>query len=74
MRVGKKSADQSVTVGIKQIWQVLANPKTGRQGLKELEKTDPAYRMIRKSSRILPAAFKEVLQPPKRTRGKVEEE
>lgn len=74
MRIGKKSADQSLTVGIKQIWQALENPKTGRQGLKELEKTDPAYRMIRKSSRVLPAAFKEVLLPPKRTRGKVEEE
>lgn len=68
MRVGKKSADQSITAGIKQVWQVVQSAKTGRQALKELEKTDPAYRTIRKASRILPAAFKEVLMPPKRTR------
>ena len=76
IRVGKKSADQSLTAGVKQIWQVVANPKTGRMALKELDKkTDPAYRMFRKSSRILPAAFKEVLMPPKRSKSrKVEEE
>jgi hypothetical protein len=68
MRIGKKAADQSLTAGIKQVFQVVQSAKTGRQALKDLEKTDPAYRTIRKASRILPAAFKEVLMPPKRTR------
>lgn len=74
LRIGKKSADQSVTTSVKQIWQILKSPKTGRVGAKELEKTDPAYRAIRKVSRILPASFKAVLMPPKRGRKQVEEE
>lgn len=69
MRVGKKAADQSLTCGIRQIWQGLTNPKTGRVGMRELEKTDLAYRAIRKASRTLPAAFTQVQMPPKRTRG-----
>ncbi len=68
MRVGKRAADQSLTCGVKQIWQALANNK-GVVRLKELEKTDPAYRALRKASRILPAAFAQVQMPPKRTRG-----
>jgi hypothetical protein len=74
LRIGKKAADQSLTAGVKTIWQVVQNAKTGRQGLAELEKTDPAYRAIRKASRILPAAFKEVQMPPKRGRAAVQEE
>jgi hypothetical protein len=74
LRVGKKAADQSLTAGVKGVFQAVENPKTGRLGLKELDKKDPCYRALRKSSRIMPAAFKEVLMPPKRTRGKVEEE
>lgn len=74
VRVGKKAADQSLTTSVKQIWQQLKSPKTGRVGLKELEKTDPAYRAIRKVSRLMPAAFKNVLMPPKRGRKQVEEE
>lgn len=70
MRVGKKSADQSLTAGVKQIWQSVLSEKTGRQKLQELEKTDVAYRAIRKASRFLPAAFINVQMPPKRTRGK----
>lgn len=67
MRVGKKSADQSLTAGIKTIWQIVENNK-GRQVPKELDKKDPVYRTIRKASRILPAAFKDVQMPPKRGR------
>jgi hypothetical protein len=69
IRVGKKSADGSLTTGVKQIWQAVTNPATGRQKLVELEKTDLCYRAIRKSSRFLPAAFVNVQMPPKRTRG-----
>lgn len=69
LRIGKKSADGSLTAGVKQIWQAVTNPATGRQKLVELEKTDLCYRAIRKSSRFLPAAFANVQMPPKRTRG-----
>lgn len=67
LRVGKRSADQSLTTGVKEIWQVIANKK-GRMGPVSLEKTDPVYRAIRKSSRTLPAAFANVQAPPKRGR------
>ena len=70
LRVGKKSADGSLTTGVKQIWQAVTNPATGRQKLQELEKTDLCYRAIRKVSRFLPAAFANVQMPPKRTRSR----
>lgn len=69
IRVGRKAADNSLTAGVKQVWQALTSAKTGRQMLKELEKTDVCYRAIRKASRFLPAAFVNVQMPPKRTRG-----
>lgn len=69
VRVGRKAADNSLTAGVKQVWQAVTSAKTGRTGLKELEKTDVCYRAIRKASRFLPAAFVEVQMPPKRTRG-----
>lgn len=69
MRVGRKSADGSLTAGVKQVWQAVLSEKTGRVKLAQLEKTDVCYRAIRKASRILPAAFTNVQMPPKRTRG-----
>jgi hypothetical protein len=72
MRVGKRSADSSLTCGVKQIWQIVENVKTGKRGPKELLKTDPVYRMIRGASRFLPAAFQEVQMPPKRTRRRAD--
>lgn len=69
LRVGKKSADQSLTASVKQIWQAVMSEKTGKLKLVELDKKDVCYRAIRKSSRILPAAFANVQMPPKRTRG-----
>jgi hypothetical protein len=74
IRVGRKSADNSLTAGVKQVWQAVLSTKTGRQKLEELEKTDVAYRAIRKASRFLPAAFSNVQAPPKRTRGKKSED
>ena len=68
LRVGKKSADGTLTTGIKFIQQAVKNGK-GRIVGQELEKTDPAYRLIRKAKNFLPAAFKNVQQPPKRGRG-----
>lgn len=73
IRVGKKSADNTLTAGVKGIWQGVVNKK-GQKKLAELDKKDPAYRAFRKSSRILPAAFKAVQIPPKRQRGSAVEE
>jgi hypothetical protein len=68
MRVAKKAADDSLTVAFKHIMQGVKSEKTGRIKAIELDKKDPVYRSIRKSKNILPAAFKEVKTPPKKTR------
>jgi len=69
MRVGRRSADNSLTAGIKSVFQTVTLAKTGRVVRKELGKTDPAFRLIRKAARLLPPAFSNVQMPPKRTRG-----
>jgi len=69
LRVNRKAADGSLSVLFKYIQQITKNEKTGRPVIVDLEKSDPVYRSFRKSSRTLPAAFKDVLMPPKRTRG-----
>lgn len=69
LRVNRKSADGSLSVVFKALEQAVKSEKTGRTKLKPLDKKDPIYRKFRKASRILPSAFKEVLMPPKRTRG-----
>lgn len=68
MRVGKKQADNSLTCTIRQVFQVITSAKTGRVLPKELEKTDPLYRMFRGCSRFMPAAFTKVQMPPKKSR------
>jgi hypothetical protein len=73
IRAGRKMADNTLTARVVQIWQAV--PKnTGRLALRELEKTDPAYRLIRKVSRLLPAAFTECQMPPKRGRARKADE
>lgn len=69
LRVNRKSADGSISVLFKSLEQAQKSKKTGRVKMVALDKTDPVYRKFRKAARILPAAFKEVLMPPKRTRG-----
>lgn len=69
IRVNRKSADGSLSVIFKGLEQAVKNEKSGRTKLKPLDKKDPIYRKFRKAARILPSAFKEVLMPPKRTRG-----
>lgn len=68
MRVNRKSADGSLSIGIKEI--AAGVPKNGVMKYKGLDKKDPYYRKLRKAARILPAAFKAVMMPPKRVRGK----
>jgi hypothetical protein len=66
-RIGKKSADNSITVGTKAVSQVVVVNSVKK--LKALEKTDPVYKAFMKARRFMAAAFKDVLLPPKRTRG-----
>jgi hypothetical protein len=74
LRVGRKKEGNVLTGGVKQIWQAVESKKTGRLKLEELEKTDPAYRLIRKVRAFLPAAFTQVQMPPKRSRKKASDE
>lgn len=68
IRVNRKAADGTLSVLFKQMWQQGKNAK-GRVIYKELLKADPAWRGFRKATRLLPAAFRAVQSPPKRTRG-----
>jgi hypothetical protein len=70
LRVNKKAADGSISIVFKSVEQSVKNAKTGRPKAVLLDKRDPVYRAFRKVNRILPAAFKAVLMPPKRTRGR----
>ena len=72
IRVGRKAADNTLTAGVKRVFQSVKSVKTGRVKQLELEKTDPAYRMFRRTSMMLPVAFKAVQQPPKRGRARRE--
>lgn len=72
LRIGASKVKGNIlTVGLKHIEQIARIEKNGvkKQVRKLLDKKDPAYRMIAGAKRFLPAAFKEVLLPPKRTRG-----
>jgi hypothetical protein len=69
LRVNRKSADNSLSVLFKGLEVAQKSAKTGRTKMVEIDKKDPVYRKFRKAARLLPSAFKEVLMPPKRTRG-----
>jgi hypothetical protein len=69
LRVNRKSADNSLSVLFKGLEVAQKSAKTGRTKMVEIDKKDPVYRKFRKAARLLPSAFKEVLLPPKRTRG-----
>lgn len=69
LRINRKAADGSISVVFKGMEKAEKSKKTGRMKMVAMEKTDPVYRKFRKATRILPAAFKEVLMPPKRVRG-----
>ena len=69
LRVNRKSKDGMLSIIFKEISVAVTSKKTGRVIAQVLDKKDPQYRIFRKSARILPAAFKNVLMPPKRVRG-----
>ena len=68
-RVGRRAADNSLTASIKKVWQLGENKK-GRAVYTELDKKDPAAKLIRRANRILAAAFQNVQMPPKKTRSR----
>lgn len=76
LRINRKAADDSLSVLFKGMEVMEKSKKTGRQRLVALDNKDAVYRRFRKAKNILPSAFKDVLMPPKRTRGanKKEEE
>lgn len=74
LRINRKAADESLSVLVKSIAIGGKIAKSGRTDYTELLKTDVNYRKLRKASRLLPAAFKATIAPPKKVRGqKVEE-
>lgn len=68
LRVNKRKNDGSISVVRRKIYQYEKNAK-GRVVLTLLDNKDPVYRAISRAAKILPPAFKNVLQPPKRERG-----
>jgi hypothetical protein len=69
LRITKKSKDGTLGAAFKEISVGKKSEKTGRVKAVALDKKDPQYRLFRKSNRILPGAFKDVLMPPKKVRG-----
>lgn len=69
IRATVRRADQTVAARIAKVWQIAKN-KAGKAAPFELPKNDPAYRLVRRASRILPPAFAAVQEPPKLRRGK----
>lgn len=72
LRAGSKKADNSLTCRVRHVLQLVAT-KSGKLKPVELEKADPAYRLIRGASRILPGAFIDSVEPPKKERRAKEE-
>jgi hypothetical protein len=70
IRVNKKKADDTISVLRKKIYQAVKSPKSGNLKLVMLDNKDPVYRALSRAAKVLPAAFKGVLLPPKRTRGR----
>lgn len=68
LRITKKSKDGTIGAAFKAI-SYGKKSESGRVKAVELDKKDPQYRLFRKSNKILPGAFKDVLQPPKKVRG-----
>lgn len=74
IRVSKRSVDNSLAVGFKEISKGVVKTVKTKAGSKNkisfvsLDKSDPEYRRFRRSSRFLPSAFQNVLDLRKRER------
>jgi hypothetical protein len=71
LRANRKAADGTISVLRKKVYQF--SKKGGVVKTVMLENSDPVYRALSRAAKILPAAFKNVLMPPKRTRGRNQE-
>lgn len=72
LRAGKKAADNSLSVKVKEAGHVIFH--NDKPKLKWFEdKKDPVYRKLRKVSKVLSAAFTKVQLPPKGRQKKTEE-
>jgi hypothetical protein len=67
-RIGKRKADNALTVRTTQVSQVVTINSVKK--LKALDRTDPVFKAFGKARRFMAAAFKDVLLPPKRTRSR----
>lgn len=73
LRAGRKVADQTLTCGVKQVFQLVE--VNGKVKPVELDKKkDPVCRIIRRSARLLPSCFENSLMPPKKRRGKASDD
>lgn len=72
LRVNRRSKDGTISVLVKAVYQIAASKKSGVVKRILLTKEDPVYRLIRKCARVMPAAFTDVLMPPKRTRRRAD--
>lgn len=69
LRVNKKRDDDSIVIQLKHIQQGRKDEKSGVVKAVELDRKDPVFKMLNKGRHLLPIAFKNVLIPPKRSRG-----
>lgn len=71
MRI-RKDKENNLAVTFKEIWKEYSVKVKGKkkQKMVQLEKSDPEYRAFRKSSRIIPCAFKECKPAPTLTEMK----
>lgn len=71
LRAAVRKADNTLAVSVKEVFQRVSKQKGGKTVTRSvaLAATDPVRRLLRRAGRLLPAAFKGVLIPPKRTRG-----
>lgn len=74
IRANRKRTDGTLSTPIRIVQQKVKNKETGRVKVIDLDKKDPVARMIKRASRFLPAAFKNVQQPPALRRKKLADE
>lgn len=71
--VGVKSDNNALTANIKAIW-IGEKKATGRMVQVELDRKDPMFRLIRKSTKFITGAFADARQIPKPVRGKARQD
>lgn len=70
-RVGRRTADNTLSVTVRHIW-IATRTKAGVVKPEELDRKDPRFVRIRRSTQFLPAVFATAIMPPKLGRGETE--